>query len=844
MKALCCRLAILSLLCASTTAQAEWPTKWSGSLPTPVLMVHGINANMSTWGAYGIGETLVNSITDSCENSLGGFVKTCVKNGPRINPCESVQYIGPGGANDIANKYGLSKQLVYNTQYTSEWITVVNVRTTTYTVNTIEGLNHNGLEFYNSCGDGDLYPWASIEGNQTEWLYDRMERVLFEYYGDSWQTDASKRIKLVAHSQGGIVIRNAIAKYRYEGLGNPLNHIESIVTLNTPHLGTALVTEGSGVGATDAGLQSLIWQYKNGNFNSYTIAGSIKIDPFKDLRELMRTGFPRAQADLSYPYNFKNAAWIPYYSVMRYDSDKANTHSSLISKLKDSGYPRAPRDNRPIPLTALYSTAPGAASRIVSYGAKSAMNYCNGLNLGALITGCLAVVTPITGLTTGAASIAADLMDKSWSLNSDLAVDLSSQKADGLFFPGRDPFIAKPIVGGPYGVPHMTVPNIGLNGSTLNGSTTRGADIIEALENPPVPTPLANGGTHGVFEVTDKADLRRTYFENSILKQQIIPTSGSRAVRGSLVRDPSGNGVIGVTGSGDMFGTWIHDGRIDFAPTGVAKDVVPGSLAIGKPWFGGWFGVNTSGKMVRAYWQNLWLFTTVISPTGDLHRIVPGSLISVMGDEIMGVTSSGLPVITTTTGTGVSYDVIAGVSNIVPGSLTYTTGYGGWGVYGMKNSGAMFRIWKATATSPWAISDVLTPGAKIVPGSLQRMNAGVVGIDTTGKMALAYISHPTDSIRFTSLSKTINVVPGSLTTKGDSSGHIFGVNTAGNLVRSWYTNTEGWNNFAEIAVGDSKLMPKSLVTDYAGMVRGLNMRGQVVTTTLVNGVVKASVVAQ
>lgn len=33
-----------------TNAVAEWPTPWSGNLPRPILFVHGINANHSTWG--------------------------------------------------------------------------------------------------------------------------------------------------------------------------------------------------------------------------------------------------------------------------------------------------------------------------------------------------------------------------------------------------------------------------------------------------------------------------------------------------------------------------------------------------------------------------------------------------------------------------------------------------------------------------------------------------------------------------------------------------------------------------------------------------------------------------
>lgn len=41
-------VALLFLICLGQ-ANAEWPTPWSGSLPRPVLFVHGINADHQTW---------------------------------------------------------------------------------------------------------------------------------------------------------------------------------------------------------------------------------------------------------------------------------------------------------------------------------------------------------------------------------------------------------------------------------------------------------------------------------------------------------------------------------------------------------------------------------------------------------------------------------------------------------------------------------------------------------------------------------------------------------------------------------------------------------------------------
>ncbi len=395
-------LALFTLLV--TNLYAEWPTMYSGSMPRPILMVHGLNSQMATWGVvsatdifcqnpkvlqrpptssggYGTGgsivshnlsmsctdvpefwlnsqkppsgvnshEWLTNFFTNSyikgkmkgrrlehlisdtdylekyrfhkgyvqaykpyilekpiyCYNPVATFDRTIAPNSVvgvgiyKIKCDNGYEFedkkIGFDGVDlvkkwhgklmysenfiDVSNGAGFRNgshpySVPYNNpsssaRYISNYF---GLDTTYYGMklsDSIEqGINHNGLEFYNATHEYDqswssnskyeLFQFADInysfknefgsqEFGQGKMIFNRMSDVLTEYYGEAWKSDANLTLDIVAHSQGGLIIREAIRANRDQSISNPVNHIKSIVTFNTPHLGTAIATDNSGV---------------------------------------------------------------------------------------------------------------------------------------------------------------------------------------------------------------------------------------------------------------------------------------------------------------------------------------------------------------------------------------------------------------------------------------------------------------------------------------------------------------------------------------------------------------------------------------------------------------------
>jgi hypothetical protein len=121
----------------------------------------------------------------------------------------------------------------------------------------------NGIYFFNAKGgchasshdfvgaDCDaLDEWANPRWDtsfasygQPNQLLDKMVRSLDDFYGKGkWHDDPNAVIDIVAHSQGGLITRIAIDKSRSRDGSNPVNHINRIITINTPHRGSALAT--------------------------------------------------------------------------------------------------------------------------------------------------------------------------------------------------------------------------------------------------------------------------------------------------------------------------------------------------------------------------------------------------------------------------------------------------------------------------------------------------------------------------------------------------------------------------------------------------------------------------
>ncbi|HSQ41468.1 MAG TPA: hypothetical protein VLM37_04225, partial [Fibrobacteraceae bacterium] len=212
-------------------------------LARPILFIHGIGDEHTVWGVN-------DSLDENYETSVD---HDTWKQG-------LVSAYDQGSAPDvIAYTYGLDVSTEGDDP--SQW-----------------GINENGLFFFNG-NDKDsswttqwIDPWWTADDGgegQSQQLYNRMSEILTDWYGDSWTTDSSMKIDLVTHSQGGLVVRdlfNNAASAGGTALSNPANHVRKVVTLDAPHLGTALSTDPdlmpskfSSVGDLAAGLDTVAY---------------------------------------------------------------------------------------------------------------------------------------------------------------------------------------------------------------------------------------------------------------------------------------------------------------------------------------------------------------------------------------------------------------------------------------------------------------------------------------------------------------------------------------------------------------------------------------------------------
>lgn len=172
------------------------------------------------------------------------------------------------------------------------------------------GINSNGLYFftapYKKSGKSyvQVLPhWKDDNAKQSISfaLYRYLEKVLSAHYGNSWKTDASKQVDLVAHSQGGLVIREMLrglranSKHYPAGKANPANHIRRIVTVNTPHFGSELADDYSNIKKSKPAVAAFIKEIqdqrnreKKGEYygNRTLLSANVK----KDLVEFFKKG--------------------------------------------------------------------------------------------------------------------------------------------------------------------------------------------------------------------------------------------------------------------------------------------------------------------------------------------------------------------------------------------------------------------------------------------------------------------------------------------------------------------------------------------------------------------------
>lgn len=122
-----------------------------------------------------------------------------------------------------------------------------------------EGINKNGIYFFNApvkkiSNDEYIQPppmWVdeNIPASISFALYKKLEETLDDFYNDEWKTNDKLMIDIVAHSQGGLVVREMLRAMKAgecssckQGSLNPANHIRKLVTINTPHKGTPVTT--------------------------------------------------------------------------------------------------------------------------------------------------------------------------------------------------------------------------------------------------------------------------------------------------------------------------------------------------------------------------------------------------------------------------------------------------------------------------------------------------------------------------------------------------------------------------------------------------------------------------
>jgi pimeloyl-ACP methyl ester carboxylesterase len=639
--------------------KAEWPTAWSGSLARPVLFVHGINSDMTTWGAKVAGYYCENPIATyvgpvraymivpsippplpvltsptGINTPSGPFVpyQAWPAQGKYFTFSSSTATTGPlakeAGVpdwalpNTIPQNYQIM-QIVVGSRYSvtcadgssrydqlQGWtgqLTGIKSSSGYFDGKTLMelswqhrlyqlasngwrdglidsyksasgalgvaqafnvkmdrnsapdpafGINHNGLEFYTSVKPGataqdpwlnESDPFATInytdgivwnsrlgkyEVGQTNQLYAKLIKVLDEYYSD-WRTNPDRQIDIVGHSQGGLVTRSVIAHYNSDQADNPVNHIHALVFLDSPHLGTAIATDNSGIPTIDE-LRDFVYGVKNGltltsHIKADTYLGPYRVDvgyttitlnPFADLVNTLQN-FTETDENLAYPYNYANPAWVPATSRMA-SGQVVGARSDFVTQLKDDGFPKNHRSGAKIPVTAYYGTAPGLAPQLGSKLITAANDACDGSieNVSGVLTRTVyvaakeidVVLTILTGewgnvnvnlpdcyeiisdeLEPYITQKAAEL-DNQWGQSSDFVVDQSSQMLTGHFVPNRDPFVAKPlqkINSYDPGVPHMAFRGFYGNGDLL-GATDHGAEIADALKNPPH-QPLSQG---------------------------------------------------------------------------------------------------------------------------------------------------------------------------------------------------------------------------------------------------------------------------------------------------------------------------------------------------------------
>lgn len=195
------------------------------TLAQPVLFIHGLGSDFEVWGVEALADKGKDGINKGNPDFQNGLVKKYER----------------GSAPDIlARTNGLN---------VSE-----------------ENINKNGIYFFQAPGKLKNGKWeeakpnwnpnaSDVQTSQSRKLYDQLKKILDDFYGSKkingkpidWTKTEGTPIHLVAHSQGGLVVREMLRglkadedKIKERGLANPANHIGKFITVDTPHFGSEL----------------------------------------------------------------------------------------------------------------------------------------------------------------------------------------------------------------------------------------------------------------------------------------------------------------------------------------------------------------------------------------------------------------------------------------------------------------------------------------------------------------------------------------------------------------------------------------------------------------------------
>lgn len=216
-------------------AYPEW--KYVGvpgkKLSRPVIFVHGLDSDFEVWGVK------------STSNSKGAEKK-----------------ISEEFQQGLVKKYerGSAPDILARTQNID---------------NTEANINHNGIYFFQAPGTIRNGEWDEAKpfwdnGNETNSQSRKLYKFLGEVLDDfcsgtqiDWRQTPELMVDIVAHSQGGLVVREMLRGLRADkassGSENPANHIGKLITVNTPHFGSELAsTDTESLNSTQYGLKLLI----------------------------------------------------------------------------------------------------------------------------------------------------------------------------------------------------------------------------------------------------------------------------------------------------------------------------------------------------------------------------------------------------------------------------------------------------------------------------------------------------------------------------------------------------------------------------------------------------------